>query len=77
MRERNKQKQLWSDKEFVDKLERIKAQRLLQGNPVKNLGELTKEMLKCPSFQDVERELIEQDIKTNLKIKLDKKNIFK
>lgn len=76
-RARNNQKQIWSDKEFVDKLERIKAQRLLQGKPVKNLGELTKEMLKCPSFKDVEKELIEEQARINLKIKLDSKNIFK
>jgi len=77
MRDRNKQRQLWSDKEFVERLEKIKAHRLIQGKPVKNLGELTKEMLKCPSFKDVESELINKEIKASLKIKLDKKNLFK
>lgn len=76
-RERNKQKQLWSDKEFVERLEKIKAQRLLQGKPVKNLGVLTKEMLACPSFKAVEDELINKEIKESLRIKLDKKNLFK
>lgn len=77
MRDRNKQRQLWSDKEFVERLEKIKAHRLIQGKPIKNLGELTKEMLKCPSFKDVENELISKEIKASLKIKLDKKNLFK
>lgn len=77
MRDRNNQKQLWSDKEFVERLERIKAYRLLQGKPIKNLGELTKEMLQCPSFKDLEQELINKEIKNTLKIKLDKKNLFK
>jgi len=77
MRERNKQKQLWSDKEFVARLENIKAQRLIAGKPVKNLGELTKEMLNCPSFKDVENELVRKEIQSSLKIKLDNKNLFK
>ena len=73
MSHRNKQKQLWSDEEFIKRLERIKAERLLNGKPVKNLGVLTKEMLKCPSFKEVEKELLEQQIKVDLAIKLDKR----
>ena len=63
MPERNKQKQIWSDIEFAKKLEEIKAKRLLVGKPVNNLGQLTKEMLACPSFQDLEKELLELDKK--------------
>ena len=77
-RDRNKQKQIWSDKEFADRLERIKAKRLLLGFPVKTLGQLTKEMLQCPSFDNLEKELIERiHMKSNIKIKLDKKDLFK
>lgn len=73
MSDRNKQKQLWSDKEFIERLEKIKAERLLKGQPVKNLGVLTKEMLRCPSFTEVEKELLEQQVKVELAIKLDKR----
>lgn len=69
---RNKQKQIWSDLDFIDKLEKIKAKRLLNNNPVKNMGQLTKEIIKCPSFETLERELIDFGKKNSL-IKFDKK----
>jgi len=75
-KERNKQKQLWSDIEFINVLERIKAKRLLNGKPVKNLGQLTEEILKCPSFKQIEAELINADIRLNAKLKLDNKELF-
>jgi hypothetical protein len=43
-KERNTQKQIWTDREFADRLEKIKAKRLILGRPIKNMGELTKEM---------------------------------
>jgi len=76
-RERNKQKQIWSDIEFVNTLEKIKARRLLAGlPPFKNLGQITKELVKCPSFEKVAKELIEKE-RNYIKIKLDKKRLFK
>lgn len=78
MSDRNNQKQIWSNREFAKRLERIKAMRLLKGKPVKNLGQLTKEILKCPSWKNVEKELIEKDIlKLNLQIKLDNQKLLK
>ena len=74
--ERNRQKQLWSDKKFIEALEKIKAMRLLSGKPVKNLGILTKEMLECPSFKELEKELVERSkVRDTLRIKLDKKQL--
>jgi len=35
MSDRKNQKVLWSDKEFIDILEKVKAKRILNGNPVK------------------------------------------
>lgn len=73
MRDRNTQKQLWTDLKFVERLEKIKAKRLIGGQPVKNLGQLTKEMLACPSFQELEKELLgANEIKGQIRIKLDK-----
>ena len=73
---RNKQKQLWSDLEFVNILERVKAERLLKGNPVKNLGQLTKEMMKCPSFKPLVEELKNTKLMVGIEIRLDKKNVY-
>lgn len=74
VRDRNKQKQIWSDKEFADILERVKAKRLLNGNPVKNIGQLTKEIMENPNFQKVIQELENKvEKEAGLRIKLDKK----
>lgn len=75
---RNRQKQLWSDRKLIVVLEKIKAKRLLNGNPVRNLGQLTEEMVQCPSFEKLEQELLKGFGKTynfDIKIKLDKKRL--
>lgn len=72
MSSRNKQKQLWSDKDFLDNLEKIKAKRLLNGNPVKNMGQLTREILWCPSFNKLVEELINFG-KKETRVKFDKR----
>lgn len=66
---------LWVDKEFKKKLEKIKAERLLNDIPVGNLGNLTREMLECPSFPNIEKELVEVK-KAKVRIALDKKRLF-
>lgn len=72
-KERNNQKQVWTDKDFADRLEKIKAKRLIMGKPVNNLGDLTKEMLRMPAFEDLEKQLLELDkqISKRMGIKFD------
>lgn len=67
-KERNTQKQIWTDREFAERLEKIKAKRLISGRPIKNTGELTKEMLKMPAFEDLEKQLLELDKAISKKI---------
>lgn len=67
-KERNTQKQIWTDREFAERLEKIKAKRLISGRPIKNTGELTKEMLKMPAFEDLEKQLLEIDKAISKKI---------
>lgn len=67
-KERNSQKQVWTDKDFADRLELIKAKRLIAGKPVKNLGDLTKEMLKMPAFEELEKQLLNLDKNLSRKI---------
>lgn len=76
MSNRNNQKQIWSDKEFIDRLQRIIAKRLLSGNPVKNIAELTKELVRCPIFDQLEKELLKQQKEMEVEIKLDKRRLF-
>lgn len=67
-KERNTQKQIWTDREFAERLEKIKAKRLIAGKPIKNTGELTREMLRMPAFEDLEKQLLEIDKAISKKI---------
>ena len=67
-KERNNQKQVWTDKNFAERLEKIKAKRLIAGKPVKNLGDLTKEMLRMPAFDDLEKQLLDLDKQLSKKL---------
>lgn len=71
MSSRKNQRQLWADNLFLVKLEEIRVERLKRGLKVNNLGELTKEIVDCPSFKDVEKELINK-INRGLNVKFDK-----
>jgi hypothetical protein len=70
-KERNNQKQVWTDKDFAERLEKIKAKRLIMGKPVNNLGDLTKEMLRMPAFEDLEKQLLNLDKQVSKGIKFD------
>lgn len=71
---RNCRKQMWADLEFVETLERIKAQKQLIGKPAKSLPDLTKEILSCESFREVVKELLEGQ--TDIRMRFDKKRIW-
>lgn len=76
MGDRKNQKVLWTDKEFIDILEKVKAKRLLNGNPVRNLGQLTKEMKECKTFDSLLEELINKQKKDINMIRFDKRRLF-
>lgn len=61
MSDRNNQKQIWADIEFVKKLEDLRAKRILAGKPVKNVGELTKEIAKSDAFKLLEEDILNFD----------------
>lgn len=77
MSKRNNQKQLWADIEFVERLEDIRAKRRLVGKPINNIGELTKEIVNCRAFKELEDEILSlgasgfKKNKMNINIKLD------
>jgi hypothetical protein len=71
----NQRKQMWADKEFVDMMERIKAKRLLEGNPVNSIPELTKEILSCQTFKNLVDELTTKN-QIQINIRFDKKRIW-
>ena len=69
---REKERQLWADKDFARELQKIKAQRMLLGKPVKSTGQITKEILDCPSWKNIEFELLSK----RPKIKIDRKRLI-
>lgn len=71
---RERQRQLWADMEFAQELQKIKAQRILIGKPVKSTSQITKEMVKCPSWKNLESELLGRKIKP--KIRIDRKRLI-
>jgi len=71
---RKKQVNTWVDQDFKLWLERMKAKKLLAGERIDNLGQITEEMLKTKALKQVEEELIKQ---TDLvKLKMDERRIF-
>ena len=74
-RERNLQKQIWTDPEFKKTLMRVKAKILLKNGNDISIAKLTRKILQCGTWEKLEQELINIDIKPGLKIKLDKKRL--
>ena len=79
--DRNNQKQIWADIEFVNKLEKLRAKKVLAGKPVKNIGELTKEIAKSDAFKLLEDDILNFDpfkkSKNNMKINVRFDGFFK
>jgi|25BtaG_2_1085352.scaffolds.fasta_scaffold00192_10 hypothetical protein len=73
-RDRNKEKQIWTDPKFASELNIIKAKRLIAGEKV-SIAKLTKEMIKTDAFQLVKKELEEIKRRKGLKVRFDKKII--
>jgi len=74
MRDRNKQKQIWSDPEFAKMLKKVKAKILLKNGSEVSIAQLTKRILQCKKWEELEQELISIDVKIpGLKIKLDRR----
>lgn len=72
MGKRDKQKQIWVDEVFVDRLEKVKAKALLNNRAYKSLAELSNELVNAPAFDDVERQLVENDKKRLKGVRFDK-----
>lgn len=55
-----KEKLLWADPEFIQRLKIIKAKREIAKRPIANLPALTKEMMNCKAFKVLEAELLKE-----------------
>ena len=78
MNGRKNQKQLWADKEFIAWLKKLKAKKELGGDEIRNLGELTKQLVKTEAIAEVENQVLRNSLlPNNLKIKLDARRILR
>ena len=74
---RDKQKQIWSDKEFIAAIKRIKAKKQMKLNgEVVSIADITRDIVKAPSFKAVEEEILGKKFVKSLKMRLDKKGLF-
>ena len=64
---RRHQSQLWVDMDFMKKLNEIKAKKMLKGDKINSLGDLTKEIINCPSFKQVEDDMLNKSFERRLK----------
>ncbi len=72
-RDRNKQKQIWSDPDFALRLKKIKAKMLLKNGHDVSIAQLTKKLLQCKQWERLEQELMSIDVDVKgLRIKMDK-----
>lgn len=61
---RSKEKQIWIDGEFKDKLETLQAKKKIATGKKVSLGELSKEIVQAKCWEQLEREILELDKKT-------------
>jgi len=66
------QEQVWVDREFKKRLKLIKAQMLINGVEVKNLGEITKEFINSDKFDDL---ILDITNKKRLPFRIDKRRL--
>ena len=66
------QEQVWVDKDFKRKLKVIKAQMLVNGIEIKNLGQITKEILKSEKFDDIVKDIMK---KNRFSIRMERRRI--
>ena len=61
VKDRNKEKQMWLDDEFKDKLEKLQARKKIATGKKVSLGELSRELIRVKSWEQVEKEVLELD----------------
>ena len=76
VKNRNHQKNLWVDEDFLAWLKTLKAKKMIGGEEITNLGELTKQIVNTDAIKEVEKQILRDKNIAKLKIKLDAKRIF-
>lgn len=73
---RRSQKQIWVDEEFLKWLKKLKAMKELDGEEIKNMGELTRQVVNTNAIKDVEKQLLKDQNIASIKIKIDARRVF-
>ena len=64
---------LQADPEFIRRLKQIKGKIEAENGDGPSLTDLTRDLIKTPAFDDVEKEILERGNNFDIKIKLDGK----
>jgi|TARA_Y100000310_G_scaffold15342_2_gene15416 hypothetical protein len=70
---RKNQINTWVDKDFKQFLEKVRAKKILAGEDVKNLGQITGEMMRTEAIKELERQLLKNQKKDLIKLKMDQR----
>jgi len=74
---RGEQKQLWVDKKVIAWLKKLKAQSEVNGDNIGNLGEMAKRILEVEAIKDVEKQVLQNQDRGSIRIKMDSRRFFK
>ena len=65
----NKRRQLWADLVFATKLDEIKLKCKMNGRNVNTIAELTKMIVECDQFKEIENEILSGKLRKNKELR--------
>jgi len=74
---RHNQQQIWADKDFVKWIRQIKGKFEAQGIEVASLGEITQKLIRVPTIEELERQILQSQNFGELKIKMDSRRFMR
>lgn len=74
---RHNQQQIWADKDFVKWIRQIKGKFEAQGIEINSLGEITQKLIRVPTIQELERQILQSQNMGELKIKMDSRRMMR
>lgn len=76
MKKTLRQNTIKADIDFIDKVFNLQAEIMKNERRRISVREVTRDIVKCESFKDLEKELLNNSKRNGLKIKFDKRRLF-
>lgn len=77
MNSRLNQANLWVDKDFLVWLKKLKGKKEADGIEIRNLAELTKQIIQTEAIKDVEVQILKDKQMSDIRIKMDSKRFLR